>query len=185
MAVHALSQEEWIGVRQDGDEIGYCCTVPPPVPEEFLSTSKAQAGIAGEVDLGTGSLTPEQIVGIFRALPVDVSFVDDEDRMRFYSDNPDRIFVRTKAVLGRSVQDCHPAQSVHMVNRILEAFRKGEQEKAEFWIALKGRLIYIRYFPVRDPEGRYLGTVEVTQDITDVQKLTGEKRLLDWGKGEA
>ncbi|RKY61976.1 MAG: hypothetical protein DRP95_02165, partial [Candidatus Latescibacterota bacterium] len=86
--------------------------------------------------------------------------------------------------LGRTVQNCHPAESVHIVNRILDAFRRGERDKAEFWITLEGRLVYIRYFPVRDPQGRYLGTLEVTQDITDIKGITGEKKRLDWGGGE-
>ena len=180
MALKVLSEEEWVQVRRDGDEVGYCCIAPPPVPEEVSGRVEAKAAPGGEIDLGTGSLTPEQIAAIFRSLPVDVTFVDEQDRVRFYSDNPERIFVRTRAVLGRTVQNCHPAKSVHVVERILDAFRKGEKDVAEFWIELKGRLIYIRYFPVRDREGRYLGTLEVTQDITEVKKVEGEKRLLDW-----
>ena len=180
MALKVLSEEEWVQVRRDGDEVGYCCIAPPPVPEEVSRRVEARAAPGGEIDLGTGSLTPEQIAAIFRSLPVDVTFVDEQDRVRFYSDNPERIFVRTRAVLGRTVQNCHPAKSVHVVERILDAFRKGEKDVAEFWIELKGRLIYIRYFPVRDREGRYLGTLEVTQDITEVKKVEGEKRLLDW-----
>lgn len=179
MALNALSQEEWVQVRRDGDDVGYCCVTPPHVPEELLGRQEKELVDKGEIDLGTGSLTPERIAAIFRALPVDVTFVDDQDRVRFYSDNPDRVFVRTKAVLGRTVQNCHPAESVHIVNRILDAFKRGEKDSAEFWISLKGRLVYIRYFPVRDPQGRYLGTLEVTQDITDMQKLTGERRLLN------
>ncbi len=181
MALKALSEEEWVQVRRDGDEIGYCCVTPPPIPEEVSTRGEGKPAAEGEIDLGTGSLTPEQIAAIFRSLPVDVTFVDEQDRVRFYSDNPHRVFVRTKAVLGRTVQNCHPAESVHIVNRILDAFRRGERDKAEFWITLEGRLVYIRYFPVRDPQGRYLGTLEVTQDITDIKGITGEKKLLDWG----
>jgi len=179
MAMKVLSEEEWVQVRRAGDEVGYCCIAPPPVPGEVSRRAEAKVTSEGEVDLGTGSLTPEQIAAIFRTLPVDVTFVDDEDRVRFYSDNPERIFVRTKAVLGRKVQNCHPSKSVHVVERILNAFRKGEKDVAEFWIELKGRLVYIRYFPVRDRDGRYIGTLEVTQDITEVKKIEGERRLLD------
>ncbi|MEM3595442.1 MAG: PAS domain-containing protein, partial [Candidatus Bathyarchaeia archaeon] len=104
--------------------------------------------------------------------------VDKEDTVRYYSQKKDRIFVRTKAVLGRKVQQCHPQKSLHAVNKILEEFRKGLRDSADFWIRLEDRLIYIRYFPVRGKDGEYLGCLEVTQDITDIKGLEGEKRLL-------
>jgi len=114
------------------------------------------------------------------ALPVDISFVDKDDRVKYFNKAQGRIFVRTEAVIGRKVQMCHPQQSVHVVNRILEAFRTGKKDVAEFWIELGGRLIHIRYFAVRDKNKQYLGTLEVTQDLTDIKRLEGQKRLLDW-----
>ncbi|KYH41267.1 MAG: histidine kinase [Candidatus Bathyarchaeota archaeon B26-1] len=128
----------------------------------------------------TGSLSKGEIDAILETLPVDITFVDREDRVKYFNKAGKRIFVRTKAVLGRKVQLCHPKKSIHIVNMILEAFRRGEKDSAEFWINMKDRLIYIRYFAVRNRDGEYLGTLEVTQDITEIKKIKGEKRLLDW-----
>ena len=125
-----------------------------------------------------GFLT-ETLEAIFDALPVEVSFVDDEDTVRYYSKGDQRIFRRTPAVIGRKVQDCHPKDSVHRVNEVISDLRSGKRDVAEFWIDLNERKIYIRYFAVRDKVGKYLGVLEVTQDITDVQKITGQKTLMD------
>ena len=121
----------------------------------------------------------ETLEAIFDALPVEVSFVDDTDTVRYYSKGDKRIFRRTPAVIGRKVQDCHPQQSVHKANQVLDDLKAGRRNVAEFWFDLKRRKIYIRYFAVRSKTGKYIGTLEVTQDITDLQKIEGEKRLLD------
>ena len=121
----------------------------------------------------------ETLEAIFDALPVEVSFVDDADTVRYYSKGDQRIFRRTPAVIGRKVQDCHPKDSVHKVNEVISDLRSGKRDAAEFWIDLNQRKIYIRYFVVRDKASKYLGVLEVTQDITDVQKITGQKRLMD------
>ena len=128
----------------------------------------------------TGALSKEEVEAIFNTLPVDITFVDEEDKVKYFSKGEGRIFVRPKSVIGRKVQQCHPKKSVHIVNGILEAFRNGSKDVAEFWINLKDRVVHIRYFAVRDNDGRYLGTLEVTQDITDIKKIEGERRLLDW-----
>jgi PAS domain S-box-containing protein len=132
------------------------------------------------LEFETGSLSEEEVEAVLDSLPVDISFVDKEDRVKYFNKAEGRIFVRTKAVIGRKVQLCHPQKSVHIVNKILEAFRTGKKDVAEFWISLNNRLILIRYFALRDKNGEYLGTVEVTQDITDIKKIEGQKRLLDW-----
>jgi len=126
----------------------------------------------------TGNLSNEQLEGILEALPVDISFVDSEDTVRYYNRDGKRIFMRTPAVIGKRVQNCHPPKSLGPVNQILSEFKSGMRDVAEFWIQMKGRMIFIRYFPVRDREGRYLGCLEVSEDITDIKKLEGEKRLL-------
>jgi DUF438 domain-containing protein len=108
-----------------------------------------------------------------------MTFVDAKDRVQFFSESPERIFVRSRAIVGRSVQLCHPQNSVHVVEEILNDFRDGKKDTAEFWINLGGKTIHIRYFAVRDDEGNYLGCLEVSQDITEIMKITGEKRLLD------
>ncbi len=125
------------------------------------------------------AFSTETLEAILDALPVEVSFVDDTDTVRYYSKGDKRIFKRTPAVIGRKVQDCHPPKSLHKVEQVISDLKSGKREVAEFWIDLSGRKIYIRYFAVRDKAGKYLGTLEVTQDITDVQKITGQKRLLD------
>jgi len=116
---------------------------------------------------------------MMNSLPFDITFIDREDRVKYFNQSKERIFIRTKAIIGRKVQNCHPSKSVDVVNKILEEFRNGTRSKAEFWIDMNGRKIYIRYFPVRR-DGEYVGTMEVTQDITDIKKIEGERRLLDW-----
>ena len=125
------------------------------------------------------TLSTETLEAIFDALPVDITFVDGTDTVRYYSRGEQRIFRRTPAVIGKKVQQCHPQQSIHKVNQVITDLKAGKRKVAEFWIDLKGRKIYIRYFPVRGKTGNYIGTLEVTQDITDLQEITGEKRLLD------
>jgi DUF438 domain-containing protein len=132
------------------------------------------------VSLGTGALTPEQIDLMLKHLPVDLSFVDENDTVSYYSASPRRIFSRVPAVIGRKVQNCHPPASVDIVNRILQAFRSGERSEAEFWIELDGRFILIRYFAVRDESEAYRGCLEVSQDVSSIRSLQGQKRLLDW-----
>jgi len=124
-------------------------------------------------------LSYEVIEALLDALPVDITFVDEDDRVRYFNKEGKRIFGRSRKIIGIKVQKCHPQKSIHVVNQILQDFRNNKRDSANFWIDLKGRKIYIRYFAVRDREGKYLGCLEVTQDITDIQKVTGEKRLLD------
>lgn len=126
----------------------------------------------------TGTLNKEVLDAVLNTLPVEMSFVDENDTVRYFNKNGDRIFPRPAAVIGRKVQDCHPKQSVHKVNQILDDFKTNKKSSSEFWITLKGRKVYIRYFAVRDKSGKYLGCLEVSQDITEIQKIKGEKRLL-------
>jgi len=128
-----------------------------------------------------GTFPTDTLEAIFSTLPVDITFVDDTDTVRYYSKGDERIFKRAPAVIGRKVQDCHPRESLHKVSQVVSDLKAGKRKVAEFWINLKERKIYIRYFPVRDKTGKYIGILEVTQDITDLQKIEGEKRLLDEG----
>ena len=124
-------------------------------------------------------LSLETIEAIFDALPAEVSFVDADDTVRYYSKGGRRIFKRTPPVIGRKVQNCHPKKSVHVVQQVLDDLRAGRREEAAFWIDLNGRKMYIRYFPVSDKNGDYIGTLEVTQDITEIKTIEGQRRLLD------
>lgn len=161
------------------------------ISEEALSTlpKEVRAVIAeadtytpvseGAVKLSEGYLTREEVDAMLRTLPIDISFIDSNDRLKYWSAGKERIFPRTKTVIGRKVDYCHPPKSVHVVRRLIEEFKQGKRNSAEFWIRIGGKLIYIRYYPVRDEQGNYLGTLEVVQDVTRIKELEGEKRLLD------
>ncbi|MGQ9538429.1 MAG: DUF438 domain-containing protein [Candidatus Bathycorpusculaceae bacterium] len=184
-ALRVVTEQEWVDVRRNFDEIGYCCFTPEHLtakPVEKIEKPEAvlRPMLEGVVQFETGTLSTNEIEALLNALPVDITFVDKDDTVKFFNKAEKRIFVRTKSVLGRKVQLCHPQKSIHVVNRILEAFKKGEKDVAEFWIQAGDRLVHIRYFAIRDKNGKYLGTMEVTQDITDIKKIEGEKRLLNW-----
>ena len=181
-ALRVITSEEWKEIRSEFDEIGYCCFTPSHLigAPEMKKIEKEKAPMEGKLQFETGTLTKEEIEALLDTLPVDITFVDKEDTVKYFNKAEKRVFVRTKAIIGRKVQLCHPQKSIHIVNKILEAFRKGEKDVAEFWIPVKDRSIHIRYFAVRNKNGKYLGTMEVTQDITDIKKIEGEKRLLDW-----
>ncbi len=134
-----------------------------------------------KIKLPTGELTVKQIVEIFNHLPVDLTFVDENDEVKFFSTPKKRMFPRTKAIIGRKVQNCHPPDSVHIVNKIIDSFRSGKKDRAVFWIQTRlGQFILIQYYAVRDENGKYMGTLEVTQEVSEIRKLEGEQRLLDW-----
>jgi DUF438 domain-containing protein len=181
-ALQVVTDKEWEDIRRDFDEIGYAGFTPKNVLVAF-SASKPEfepSSPIADMQFETGSLSKEEAEAIFDTLPVDVSFIDKDDRVKYFNKAEKRIFVRTKAVIGRSVQLCHPQKSVHIVNKIIEAFTTGQKDAAEFWTTMNNRLIHIRYFAVRDKNRNYVGTMEVTQDLTDLKKIKGEKRLLDW-----
>ncbi len=180
-AQRMLTEEEWRLIRSGDDEIGYVVKPednwPVSAPDEAGSATLDTSGL---LPLDTGVLTLKQLNRMLVSMPVEFSFVDENDEVRYYSGHDERIFPRSPAVIGRKVQNCHPQKSVHMVNAILEAFRAGTRNVAEFWIPFQGKFLHISYYAVRDEDGRYLGTLEVTQDISKLQQLKGEKRLLDW-----
>jgi hypothetical protein len=135
---------------------------------------------ADAVALNTGTVSAALLDLALRQLPLDISIVDDRDKVLYYSDSAHRLFPRSPAVIGRDVHDCHPQKSVAMVERILEAFKKGERDSARFWMELGGKFVVIEYRALRDAEGRYLGTLETGQDATELRSLSGQKRLLEW-----
>jgi hypothetical protein len=151
-------------------------------PEQPSNNKHAEAVKmhGGMIDLGTGTISIEQIMLIFNHLPVDITYVDESGKVRFFSDPPHRIFPRSKAIIGRDVRNCHPPESVHVVEQIVDAFRKGEKSEASFWIRIKEKMLLIRYFAVRDPQNNYKGVIEVSQEVSGIQALEGERRLLDW-----
>ena len=179
-----VPNSEWSEVRSEFDEIGYCCFTPPSViiatQKEGAEKPKSEEVHGGLLQFETGSLSKEEAEAILDTVPVDVSFIDADDQVRYFNKAEKRIFVRTKAVLGRKVQQCHPQKSIHVVNKIVEAFKACKKDVAEFWITLDNRFIHIRFFAVRGKDRKYLGALEVVQDVTDIKKLEGQKRLLDW-----
>ncbi len=182
LAQQTLTQAQWAEVRRGEDALGYGLARPAAAwpPGDAAADAPAAVAAQGALALQTGQLTLEQLNLLLTHLPVDLSFVDETDTVRFYSEGPERIFPRSPAVIGRKVQNCHPPKSVHLVQDILEAFRAGTQSTAQFWITLGGRFLHIRYFAVRDAQGAYRGCLEVSQDVTEIRALQGERRLLHW-----
>ena len=190
-ALEKLSQEEWMAIRAQEQEVGYCYVEPGSQwpPAAAASEPAPPPGEAQEVDSGllrldTGALTVQEVNRLLTHLPVDVTYVDKDDAVRFFSQTKERIFPRSPAIIGRKVQKCHPPASVHRVQRILDDFREGRRDVAEFWIQMQAtaggqKFIHIRYFALRDEAGEYQGTLEVTQDVTHIRALEGERRLLD------
>jgi PAS domain S-box-containing protein len=172
-----IPEKELNALIPESLEIGFPF-VQPEIHSEEQATTEPE--ISGEVDLKTGQLSAEQIRLIFNHLPVDITYVDENNQVKFFSTPEKRIFRRTNSIIGRDVKNCHPHESVHVVEQIVEAFRKGEKDKASFWIQMKGEFILIQYFAVRDEKGNYKGVVEVSQEITEIRNIQGEKRLLDW-----
>ncbi len=186
-AIKVVTNDEWIIIRREFDNIGYSRFTPqnlikPAMQMEKMEKEKPEQTLAPTelLQFDTGEISKTQVENILKTLPFDVTFVDRDDIVRYF--NKSEIFLRTKSVLGRKVQQCHPQKSVNMVNQILESFKTGKKDVAEFWIPSEGgaKLTHIRYFAVRDKDKNYVGTMEVTQDITDIKKIQGERRLPDW-----
>ena len=201
-----LSERQWAEIRRGEGEIGYSWIQPGNLwdPSVVIAGSMARelekaqgsraaatdedappvaasgAEASGEIPLDVGALIPQQINLMLKNLPIDVTYVDENDRVLYYSQGRERIFPRSPAVIGRAVQNCHPPNSVHVVEKILESFKRKEKDTAEFWLTLNDRFIHIRYFALYNQEGAYRGVVEVSQDVTDIRALKGQKRLLDW-----
>ncbi len=180
-SLKVISDNEWKDIKKEFGELGYCPFTPRLAVtgmKETAAERAARPGSEGIASFSTGNLSHEEIEAIFNTLPVDLTFVDREDTVRYFSQTKERIFPRTKAVIGRKVQQCHPQKSLYVVNQILEDFKSSRRDVADFWIHLDGKLIYIRYFAVRDEKGEYLGCLEVSQDITNIKSIEKEKRLL-------
>ncbi|MBU1076049.1 MAG: DUF438 domain-containing protein [Spirochaetes bacterium] len=187
-AMRKLTDKDWITIRRGEMEIGYAWITPGNIWDANLTQNMAKEAPAqspapkpdNALHLDEGSLTPEIINLIFKNLPMDISYVDENDKVRYYSATDERIFPRSPGIIGRAVQNCHPPGSVHIVEKILESFKKKEKKSAEFWIKMKDMFIHIRYFPLYDDQGEYKGVIEMSQDVAEIRALKGEKRLLDW-----
>ena len=186
-ALNLLTEQDWYEIYLQSDEYGYCLYAPQFewTPEGGIHKEiRKPAAAGGRVQMPTGSFSLDELIAAFSALPFDLTFVDKDDTVRYFTPGKERIFDRSRAILGRKVQYCHPPKSVHIVNQIVKDFKAGKEDRARFWINMGGRLIYICYYAVRDAQGGYLGTLEVTQDLTEVRALEGERRLLTYDSAE-
>lgn len=181
MLLEMLTQDEWKRIADDSEEIGYCLITRVPVwnpkakyEEEAVRQEMKEPDV---LTLPTGVLKLEELIHLFNTMPVDITFVDKDDTVKYFSQSAERIFPRTKSIIGRKVVNCHPPASAHIVMKIVEDLKSGKKDHEDFWIKMGDKYIYIRYFAVRNESGEYLGTLEVTQDIKPIQEITGEKRL--------
>jgi len=185
MALEKFKESDWARVKLGEEEIGYVWVRPgdkwKPVTPGDVHAPEIKLESSNLLDLDTGKLTLKQINLMLKHLPIDISFVDVNDEVKYYSATDDRLFPRSPAVIGRKVQKCHPPKSMHIVEDIVTKFKSGEKSVAEFWIQLGDKFANIRYFAVRDDQGKYIGTLEVSQDITHIKTLEGERRLVQWG----
>jgi DUF438 domain-containing protein len=188
-AMELLTEEDWKEFYEGDEEMGWMLAEKPikyPAESEYVHPSQDFSDRSdsfskeGTSHYDEGYMTPEQVNLLLKFMPLDITYVDENDKVIFYNRGDDRVFPRSKGIIGREVKFCHPPKSVDMVIRIVDEFRAGTKDVAEFWFNFKGRMIYIRYFAIRDENKKYRGVIEMSQDITDIQKLEGQKRLLDW-----
>jgi DUF438 domain-containing protein len=178
MALDTLTADEWAEIWHSSPVYGWCLIEPGSGYKPAPAIKSTPSDNPRAITFPTGSVTVEQLQAIFSTMPLDLTFVDADDRVAFFTEGPERIFPRSRAIIGRKVQYCHPVNSVDLVDRILGDFRAGARDVAEFWIHIKERYLHIRFFAVRDEQKRYLGTLEFVQDIAPLQKIEGERRLL-------
>jgi len=183
MTLDKLSDVEWYEIYKQSIEIGFCLYDPRDTwKPEGLKTEEKAIDEAGRIQLPSGSFNIPELTTILNTIPFDLTFVDKDDTVRFFTQGKERIFARNRAILGRKVQNCHPPSSVNIVEQILNDFKSGKQDQAAFWINMGGKFIHIEYFALRDDAGNYLGTLEVSQDLTEKRQLQGEQRLLSYSK---
>jgi DUF438 domain-containing protein len=183
MALDTLTEDEWLNVAEESDDIGYCLTQPtakwkPANANGEEKPKKQNLQADGNIRFETGILSIKEINGLLSTIPVDITFIDKDNVVKYFTLGKERIFARTKAIIGRNVSNCHPPASVHIVEEMVEDFKSGRKDHEDFWIKMGQMLVYIRYFAVRDENGEYLGTMEVTQNIAPIKDLEGEKRLV-------
>jgi uncharacterized protein len=181
MSMDKLNDDDWYAIYRQTSEFGYCLYDPQTEWEpEGIEAGEVVYNTGNSIQLTTGSFGMNELEALFKTLPIDITFVDKDDKVKFFSLGPDRIFARNRAIIGRDVRMCHPPSSVHVVEQILDDFKSGKENSAAFWINMMGRFIYIEYFPLRGKNNEYLGTIEFTQDLTKLRKLEGEQRLLSY-----
>jgi len=185
MTLDKLTEADWYQIYKQTNEIGFCLYDPKVVwSPQGVEIEEETSAKEGTVILPSGRITSEELLAILNTLPVDITFVDNNDKVKYFSQGKERIFDRSRAILGRDVRMCHPPSSVHVVDQIINDFKSGKADSAPFWIQKQGKFIHIEYFALRNEKGDYLGTLEVSQDLTESRNLTGEKRLLSYRKND-
>ncbi|MFA6570003.1 MAG: DUF438 domain-containing protein [Bacteroidota bacterium] len=183
MCLDKLSEVDWYQIYTQTGEYGYCLFDPK---EEWkpqgISVADEIHADENVIHLPSGSFTAKEINAILNTIPFDLTFVDKNDKVSYFTQGAERIFDRSRAILKRDVRMCHPPSSVHVVNQIIDDFKTGKQDRAPFWINMHGKFILIEYFALRGEDGEYLGTLEVSQDATNTRALQGEQRLLSYEK---
>ena len=174
----SMSYYDWIMADKGSDEIGYFIERPTESWAVLSEPAETPVMIEGDIPMDAGSLSQEEINAIFNTLPLDMTFVDKNGHVKYFTQGKERIFNRPVTIIGRHVSLCHPPKSVHIVEEIINQFKENRKDHEDFYIQLKEMFVYIRYFAIRDKDGQYLGTLEVTQDIKPVRALEGEKRLM-------
>lgn len=185
MALDSLNEADWYAIQKQSLEIGYCLYDPkvtwkPEWAEE--DTLHEMNKNADTVQLPSGSFTVEELLAILNRLPIDMTFVDRNDKVKYFSQSEERIFQRNRAILNRDVRHCHPPASAHIVDKIIEDFRSGTASRAPFWINIGGKMVHIEYFALRNEKGEYLGTLEVSHNVSPYRALEGEQRILSYSK---
>lgn len=183
MLMDALSSGDWYEIQKQSVEIGFCLYDPPtdwkPEGIKTESINEVQKE-GGSIQLPSGNFLVEELLAILNTVPFDMTFVDKNDKVKYFTQGKERIFQRNRAILNRDVRHCHPPASAHIVDKILNDFKSGKQSRAPFWINIKGKFIHIEYFALRNEAGEYLGTLEVSQDLTGYRNLEGEQRILSY-----
>lgn len=182
MAMDTLTDENWWQIYNETPIYGFCLYDPKVTwKPENIDTSQVTYMHGNAITLSSGSFGMKELETLFISLPVDITYVDKNDKVKFFSHSPNRVFERNRSIIGRDVRMCHPPQSVNIVEKILDDFKSGKENKAAFWLSnFKGRFVYIEYVALRSSEGEYLGVMETTQDITELRKLEGDQRLLSY-----
>ncbi len=176
-AQELLSTNEKDALLEESFEYGFAYITPPVKPQ-----TKKTILPAGSFNTPTGTMRTEELIAMFNVLPVDVTFVDADDKVRFFNNAKDRIFPRSPAILGRDVRNCHPAHSVHVVLDIIDSFKQNKENHAMFWIPMGPKFVVIQYFALRNENNEYLGTLEVSQEVSEIRSLQGQRRILSWEK---
>ncbi len=183
MALDKLSDAEWHEINKQSLEIGFCLYDPPVDwrPDGIEEDSLPGLNKSGEnIQLPSGSFSVEELLAILNTLPVDMTFVDRDDKVKYFSQGKERVFQRNRAILNRDVRHCHPPASAHIVDKIIDDFKTGKETRAPFWINMGGKMIHIEYFALRSENGSYLGTLEVSQNVNVYRELEGEQRILSY-----